>query len=271
MLGYKGFRKAKETAAQPPLKSLYPNILISSQRGGFSPFMFGLIMGMSIFSALSAQWAKQALEKYQQQQVDRAKANATDVAKGMDFAILTENTQTYSDKYDLERARQYAGTDARTQGKQDYMVTEREDDKRESFGKKASTVAITGSDDTLLRSQMYRTDSAEQILTTQTGGKQAVAYYDTATARDRQVRTSNERMEVMAEQVYAFYAAKKRFPTDSEFTSLRGTFNIRDAWGRDFTYTSTPTGEKGTLSFTTPWNYTQTLKLSLKDEANAAE
>ncbi len=245
--------------------------LLTSQNGGFSPFMFGLVMGMSIFSALSMQWAKQALAEYEQQQVARAKANAADVAKGMDFAILTENSQSYSEDYNLERARQYAGTDARTRGQQDYLVTDREDEKRESFGKKSTTVAITGSDDTLLRSQMFRSDTSEQLLTTKTGDKQAVAFYDTATARDRQVRTSNERMEVMAEQLYAFYAAKKRFPTESEFTTLRGTFSLRDAWGQDFTYTPTPDGQKGLLSFTTPWNYTQNLKLNLKDETNAAE
>jgi hypothetical protein len=245
--------------------------LWAGQGGGFSPFLFGLIMGMSVFSALSMQWAKQELAAYQQQQIKQAKEGAQDVAKGMDFAILTETTQTYSDRYDLERARQYAGTDARTRGEQDYMVTTRQDENREAYGEKASTIAITASDDTLLRSQMYRSGDAEEILRTKTGAGQAVAVYDTSVARDRQVRTSNERMELVAEQVYAFYAAKMRFPTESEFTSLLSTFNIRDAWGRDFNYTVTPDREKGTLSFTTPWNYVQTLNLSLKDEVIKAE
>lgn len=228
-------------------------------------------MGMSIFSALSSQWARQELLAYQEQQAARAKANASDVAKGLDFAILTENAQTYSETYDLERARQYSNSDARTRGGQDYLVTAREEEDREKYGKKSTTVAITGSDDTLLRSQMHRSGDSEQILRTKLGDKQAVATYDTDTARDRQVRTSNERMEVLAEQVYAFYAAKKRFPTDSEFTSLQGTFNLHDAWGRDFTYKPDATQQKGILSFTTPWNYTQTLKLSLKDDADAPE
>ena len=233
--------------------------------------MFGLVMGVAAFSALSSQWARQELVRYQQQQAERAKANATDVAKGMDFAILTETAQTYSDNYDLERARPYSNTDARTRGGQDYLVTARDDEDRKSYDKTRTTVAITGSDDTLLRSQMYRSGSSEEILRTKVGQGQAVATYDTATARDRQVRTSNERMEVLAEQVYAFYAAKKRFPTDNEFSSLGSTFDLRDAWGRNFTYKPSPDNQKGILSFTTPWNYTQTLKLSLKDEADAPE
>jgi hypothetical protein len=225
-------------------------------------------MGMAAFSALSSQWAKQELVRYQEEQAARAKANATDVAKGLDFAILTENSQTYSDNYDLERARQYTNNAARTRGGQDYLVTAREDEQRENFGKKTTTVAITGSDDTLLRSQMHRSGDSEEILRTKIGDNQAVATYDTATARDRQVRTSNERMEVLAEQVYAFYAAKKRFPTDNEFATLRSTFNLHDAWGREFTYTPSKDQQKGILSFTTPWDYTQTLKLSLKDETD---
>ena len=246
-----------------------PNI--KHQQGGFSPFMFGLIMGMSVFSALSMQWAKQELANYQQQQAQRAKTAAEDVAKGLDFAILSEDNRTYSDDYTLERARQYTNTDARTRGGQDYMVTTREDEDRESFGQKGTTVAITGSDDTLLRSQMHRAEDSQQILRMNTSGKQAVAVYDTSHARDRQVRTSNERMEALAEQVYAFYAGKRRFPTDSEFTALRGRFDIRDAWGNDFTYTVAKDDQNGTLTFTTPWNYTQTLKLGLKDDGIASE
>jgi hypothetical protein len=248
---------------QPPI----PN---PSQRGGFSPFLFGLILGMGVFSALSMQWAKQALTHYQEEQVKRAKENATDVAKGMNFAILTENQQTYSDNYDLDRARKYSNSSGRTQGGQDFMVTSREDENRESFGQKASTIAVTGSDDTLLRSQMHRMETAKQILNEKTGNNQAVAVYDTSMARDRQIRTSNERMETLAEQVYAFYAARHRFPTDSEFTTLQGTFSVRDVWGNDFVYKQDPSGQKGILSFTTPWNYTQSLNLSLKDETDPA-
>ncbi|PZP38486.1 MAG: hypothetical protein DI585_07265, partial [Pseudomonas fluorescens] len=90
-------------------------------------------MGMSIFSALSLQWAKQALADYELQQAQRAKANAEDVAKGLNFAILTENAQTYSENYDLERARGYTNTDARTQGQQDYLVSEKKKKKREMY------------------------------------------------------------------------------------------------------------------------------------------
>lgn len=245
--------------------------LLACQQGGFSPFMFGLIVGMSVFSALSMQWAKQELVRYQDQQSRRAKTNAEEVAKGLDFAILSEDQRTYSEHYDLDRAKAYAETDARTRGGQDYLVTTHEDENREVYGKKDTTVAITGSDDTLLRSQIYRSADSEEVLRMKTGNKQPVAIYDTGQARDRQVRTSNERMEQLAEQIYAFYAGKRRFPTDSEFTTLQGGLGIHDSWGQDYEYTAKPDGQTGTLSFTTPWNYKQTLKLSLQEDGIASK
>ena len=242
---------------------------ITNQQGGFSPFMFGLVMGMSIFSALSVQWARQELEAYQQLQTQRAQTQAEEIAKGMEFAILAETGQTYSDTYDLERARTYSQAQARTRGGQDYMIAAHESN-REFYGQRATTVAIAGTDDTLVRSQIYRTESERNVLEADTGN-QAVALYDTSLARNQQVRTSNRRMEQMAEQVYTFYAGYYRFPTDSEYQSLKGKFALRDAWGRDFNYMPDASGQKATLSFTTPWDYTQTMNLSLKDEQNPAE
>ena len=243
------------------------------QSGGFSPFMFGLVVGMSLFSAMSMQWARKELARYEEQQIIRAKSNAKDVADALNFAILSEDQQSYSETYDLERARQYTDTTARTQGGQDYMVTARERDgeKQQRYGYAPTTVAITGSDDTLLRSQMHRSGNAEDILRAKVGDKQAVAVYDTSLARDRQVRTSNQRMEVLAEQLYAFYAGKYRFPTDSEFRSLSGGLKLHDAWGNEFRYTTGTDNQRGELSFTTPWNYTQTLNLNLKDDANTSQ
>ncbi len=244
--------------------------LLTDQSGGFSPFMFGLVMGMSVFSALSLQWAKQELTEYQQLQAERAKTNAEEVAKGLEFAILTENEQSYSDTYDLERARAYSSAQARTRGGQDYMFAAR-DSEREQFGQKGTAVAIVGTDDTLVRSHVYRTETEEHILDKSVGGRGDVAVYDTSLARNQQVMTSNGRMEAMAERLYTFYAAKFRFPTDSEYQDLLSKVGVRDAWGQDFDYKPEKDGQKATLSFTTPWQYTQTMILSLKDEEKKAE
>lgn len=231
--------------------------------------MFGLIMGMTVFSALSMQWAKQEMVRYQAQQAERSKAQAEDVAKAMDFAIRTEDAKNYSEDYTLERARSFSNSSGRTAGDQDFMLKEVRDDSRKAYGNSAHTVAIAGSDDTLVRSKIYRSDNAEELTQTAPGTtNQPVILYDTSMARDRQVRTSNTRMEALAEQVYAFYAGHQRFPTDSEFTTLSARFNVHDVWGQNFDYTMDKDGQTGALSFTTPWNYTQNLRLSLKDDGD---
>jgi hypothetical protein len=231
--------------------------------------MFGLIMGMTVFSALSMQWAKQEMVRYQAEQAERSKAQAEDVAKAMDFAIRTEDAKNYSEDYTLERARTFSNSSGRTVGDQDFMLKAIRDDSRKAYGDSAHTVAIAGSDDTLVRSKIYRSDNAEELTQNAPGTtSQPVVLYDTSMARDQQVRTSNTRMESMAEQVYAFYAGHQRFPTDSEFTTLAGRFGVHDVWGQDFDYKVDTDGQTGTLSFTTPWNYTQTLNLSLKDDGD---
>lgn len=226
-------------------------------------------MGMSVFSALSLQWARQELREYEAQQAQRAQTNAEEVAKGLEFSILTEDERTYSDTYNLDRARAYSAAQARTRGGQDYMFAARDSD-REQFGQKATVVAIAGTDDTLVRSQIHRTETEKHILQTAPGAEHGVAVYDTSTARSQQVLTSNRRMEQVAEQLYTFYAAKYRFPTDSEYQTLESRIGIRDAWGQSYAYSPATDGQKAVLSFTTPWQYTQSMNLSLKDDENKA-
>jgi|GEM_PF-1502111 len=244
-----------------PISAALPN----GQRGAFSPFMFGLIMGMSVFSVLSMQWANQELARYRQKQLEQAKQNAQDIAKGMDFAIRTETGGTYSDKYTLDRARAYSDSTGKTAGDQDYMVKVNTNGAGKTYDQANASIAIAGTDDTLLRSEIYRADSAQDVLQ-QNHANQPVVVYDTALARDSQVRTSNERMKKFAEQVYAYYSANFSFPSADQFTALAKQFGLADAWGQPFHYSVDDDGQTAYLSFTTPWNYTQTLKLSLNDD-----
>lgn len=237
----------------------------ASQRGQLSPFMFGLIMGMSVFSALSLKWAQQELAAARLRQAETQKQNAQDLASALEFATLTETPETYSDDYNIQRARQYASRAiGQTRGGQEYLVVAR-DTEESRVGKTSQVVAITGSDDTLRRSEVYRTlDPAklQQIA----GEKQTldpVVTFDTGAVRTRQVTKSQRNMEAMGEQIYAFYAAHLRMPTGSEYQELAGKLPIRDAWGAPFRY-SQVSEERGRLEFTTPWGYTQPLNLTLK-------
>lgn len=234
------------------------------QRGGVSPFMFGLLVGMSIFSVMSAYWAQKELAALQVRQAERAQKQADDVVKALEFSALTETQSTYSDQYDMDRAKgSLARASGKTRGGEEYVVNAQEA-ATETFGTRDSKLVVTASDDTLLRAKVYQTGNADDVAAFGDGRTKAVATLDTGGIRQRQVLTSVKAMEALAEQVYAFYAGHMRFPTDMEFKELQAKFPYVDAWGGPFSYTRT--GEDtGTLEFTTPWNYTQTLNMSLKE------
>jgi hypothetical protein len=228
--------------------------------------MFGLLIGMSIFSAMSLQWSKQELARTEQRRAEMAKAQADDMAKAMEFAAMTETRNTYSERFNLDRARQYAGySGGRTRGGQDMIVVSKEDDRHETFGDKNQRVAITSSDDTLLRAKVYRAADADAISHLDDKGQKPIATFDTSGVRERQVLTSQKAMEGIAEQLYAFYGAHMRFPTSDEYDHIKVQFPFVDAWGSPFDY-SLVSDDEARLEFTTPWNYTQSLKLSLKDD-----
>lgn len=238
-----------------------------------SPFMSGLLIGMTIFSALSLQWAKTELLETRKRQAEQAQADAKDLAGAMEFAVLTENAnegQGYEEGYSLERARRFSNAVGITRGGNEALVTERTADEQGAFGIARTQVALTNTDDTLQRAALNRAGSAEE-LNRAIGAKTPSALFDAGGARQKQVLISTKRMEVMAEQLYTFYAAQMRFPTDAEFTTLDGGLNIKDAWGKSFVYTQSPDAQSADLSFTTPWEYTQTLHVSLQDDTMNAD
>lgn len=230
--------------------------------------MYGLLLGMSIFSVASLRWAEKELQVQQQKNADKARAQAEDIAKGLEFSILTETGTTYSNDIDLNRAlSQTSSASGKTRGGENVLLVER-DAGTGDFGNRNQRVAITASDDTLLRSQVYRSGSAEELATMPRSEKLPVVTFDSDAVRDRQVRSSFQNMETLAEHIYGFYAGRMRFPTGTEFDEIASRLNLRDAWGQAFSYTQS-SDDKATLQFTTPWNYTRTLNISLKDERNA--
>lgn len=238
---------------------------IGEQGGAFSPFMYGLVIGVTIFSAISMQAAKKELERYREKQADAAYRQAQDVAKAMEFSILSEGQDDYSEEYNLQRAKQFSNSAAKTRGEQDFLLAAKRERDSEKFGRQEQKVAIAASDDTLLRSQVYRSGDVAELDKLRVNKKSGVVVFDTSEARDRQIRTSIARQEALAEQVYAFYAAHMKFPTLAEFNELRGKFGLKDVWGQDFEYSVDPDLQSGYLSFTSPWEYVHEVKLSLKD------
>lgn len=235
------------------------------QAGGFSPFMFGMLMGMTIFSALSLQWAQQALIVRQQKQLESAKAAAEETAKGMEFAVLSETAYGYSNDYTLNRARAFAATTAQTRSGEDAQIVQREggeEGDNTRFGQTRTTVGVNLTDDPFLRQKVAQTGSAEDLQRVENA---PLATVEVTSLRGKQVKIGQQRMADLAEQLYGHYAGHLTFPDASTFDALEKRYNLRDPWGRPFVYEPAEDQQTATLTFTTPWNFTQTLHLSLKD------
>ena len=235
-----------------------------------SPFMSGLIVGMTIFSALTLQWAKADLVRWQQRQQEQGLADAQELSRSLEFAVMTEGADSYEESYSLDRARQFSSASSKTMGGNDVQLTERQAAETDPFGNRRTQVAITASDDILLRAQVNRAGSTEE-LNRMVSGTNPVALFDSTTVRGKQVLTSKKRMEAMAEQVFTFYAGAMQFPTDDEFMTLSGKAGVKDAWGRAFDYELGADGQSAELSFTTPWGVTHKQPISLRDEEKSAE
>lgn len=231
--------------------------------------MFGLLAGMMIFSVATTQWARQELVRIQQQKAARQKAQAEDVAKAIEFTLLTETPGSYSDTPDRQRI--MANTSmatAKTAGDEDVLIVDRQTEK-DVFDKRTTRMAVTASDDTLLRSKVYRSATADD-LSAIPNGQNGVVTVDTAAIRQRQVVQSAENMSAVGEYVYGFYAGHLRWPNQNEFEDLEAESNLHDVWGQNFTYT--PIDDQSVrLELTTPWNYTHAIVLSLKDDASSAK
>jgi hypothetical protein len=233
-----------------------------------SPFMTGLLLGMTVFSALSLQWAKAELAELQARKAQQDRAQAQELANALEFAVLTEDASGYSDDYALQRARAFANVGSQTRGGNTVLATTRADEPDETapgvFGVGKTQVALTAGDDRFARAAAGRAESAA-ALQQQVGQGGPTVLANLQAVRERQVLTSTKRMDALAEQVFAYYAATMRFPDEAAFATLQGRLNLRDAWGQRFGYSVTPDGQSATLSFTTPWDYTRELPLSLKN------
>lgn len=234
----------------------------NNQAGVFPPFMFGLLLGVGLFSTISLKTAEKQIAELESTRGDRMQAEREDLAKGLEFAIMTETKETYSEDLTLERARQNSAlSTGKTLGKQDFQFIERRAD--DSLGASQKRIIIANSDDVLLQAELEESADARALANLKEQGRAGVTLFDSSAVRFRQVENSKKTMDVMAEAVYRFYAGQLRFPTLDEYHTLAERLNLRDSWGEEFDYTRI-TDTHSTLTFTTPWGYSQNVNMQLK-------
>lgn len=234
--------------------------LMANQRGIFSPFMFGLLLAVGVFSVLSQQWAKRDLRTLEEQRASRMEATAQDIARNIEFEILTETASTFSDNLNTNRLLPTAAAASINRAQDDVQIISREGE--QIFELETQRFAINLGGDALSRSALNQNTTSKNI--TDTEDAQGVAVIDTSAIRQRQVENSRTNMKAMAERIFNFYAGNLRFPTSSEYDQLALVFNATDVWGSPLDYTY-ETDDRAHIAFTTPWGFRQSMRLDLKD------
>lgn len=273
---------------------------IRQQKGAFSPFMFGMLAGLAIFSGvLRSEYINElgSLESLRQQRLEReAKAMADAVENYLRSEITTSYDYTGVDVNDVQQLLSTSG--ATTDAGQvfainiiDYDInfTDVTSGSPMPGTRQSQVFLMSPADSSMIRNQIAAVTTKEDALDLAATNKIIVAV-DTESVRQEQVAASKERLEQIAALLYDYYtrgfvnATSGRlhsFPRSSlEFTLMLSQFSLqqiaKDYWGRTFTYKVDSTGnftdtasgtilsQRAVISFLTPWGELYPITLSVQ-------
>ena len=250
-----------------PMKNCQLTIL-RNQHGRFSPFMFGMLIGVSVFSASVSHLARKELKETEERNKRAEVERAADIKRALTNAILTENIQdvsnTYSEKLDIDRAKRFITRSVgKTKGGEDYQLTARETTVDNEL--QNTRILINISDDRDLATEIANITNADEMINFNTSNSESIATFDTKAVRQRQIDTSIKYLRMEESQLYRYYTANGfKFPGgQGEYEEKVNSITlVKDAWGATFKYNRID-DKNCSIKFTTPWNYTHTIKLKM--------
>lgn len=230
--------------------------LLRGQQGGVSPFMFGLLLGVSVFSYSMQKRAHIEAEEFRKQQLSRQEQEVDQMRRAVELSIMTESSAAqYQAAPNLQRlgaASSYAGS--QTRGGQDALVYSAQSGDQNQY----SRIIVSRSDDGFTRDAVENMKSAtfSAMGSSALQDRADTAVIDTTAFRNQQVDTSYRNMESLAAVIYTWWATPGnnfRFPQELTYTDeILPMAPYRDFWGRNFEYTFI-NDNRATLSFTPPW------------------
>lgn len=238
---------------------------LNNQKGAFSPFMFGMLMGVAVFSAAMNHWAKKEIVDIEKQNIQSERQKAEQIKQAFENALLTENVNSengYSEKMNLERAQQFlSGSTGQTKsGEQAFLSTAI---KSGAFKTSNSRILITTTDDENVKDEIRSLGSDGMADYNNT--ESSVVMFDSEEVRKKQIRESKTLLEREISQIYRSYTAYGyKFPTPEQYkTQVNAATGLRDVWGQPFKY-DRKSDKVVVISFTTPWGYTYKKRLDMK-------
>jgi hypothetical protein len=229
---------------------------IRDQRGGFSPFMFGILAGMALFSASIRGHLEQELRRAEEAKLERTRQETQALARAVEAAVMTETSSTYSADITLNRIlTNVDGTTGLTAGGSTAQIN--------TFQSGPMARVMIGlTDDGYVRNELAT--ATGDLTQSPLGARSDVAVVDVGALRTRQMELSLKNLDQEAGLLYYFWNRQNRFPTDqAEYKAqVNAVSGLRDFWGRDFTYTAVDANNGG-LAFTTPWGEARSISVTM--------
>lgn len=238
---------------------------INNQKGAFSPFMFGILMGVAVFSASMNHWAKKELIDLDEANKMANHEKGIAIKKALENSIITENVNSenqYSEDYTLQRAQRFlSGSTGKTRSGDDAVIsTAHNSGKFKTSNKK---ILITVSDDQFTREDVGDVAGAD-AMSDYNQANSEIVLFDSEPIRIEQIQESKRRLQSEVSQIYVAYTTYGyKFPTVDQYkTQINAATNNKDIWGQTFKY-DRKSDKLVILSFTTPWGYTYKSKLDM--------
>lgn len=229
--------------------------LWKSQRGNVSPFLFGLLAGVALFSGGMKAKAELELQRIKAEQAERERETAQSYKRAIEGAILSETSGTFG-TLNRERIEESLskGIAGGTRSGQDVALGSITTDATRN----EQRIIISTSDDDFVRAQVGALETgADAGLAASDSINQRgdIANIDTASIRLRQLKRTMANLNQEAELILAFWGRNGRFPDATEYATINSQTGLTDFWGSAFTY-NRPTLNEMTLTATTPWGQT---------------
>ncbi|MFT7144836.1 MAG: hypothetical protein ACI9TY_001824 [Alphaproteobacteria bacterium] len=238
---------------------------INNQKGAFSPFMFGMLMGVAVFSASMNHWAKREIVDIDEANRISNREKAIEIKKALENAMLTENIDSenpYSEDFTMQRAQKFlSGSTGKTRSGDDAVLSTVHDSGSFKTSNKKIMIAVT--DDQLVRDDVGGLAGAE-AMKDYNSTEGSVVMFDSESIRLEQIKESKQRLQREVSQIYVSYTTYGyKFPTTDEYKSqINAATGNKDVWGQSFKY-DRKSDKLVILSFTTPWGYTYKTKLDM--------
>lgn len=235
--------------------------LYKRQRGAVSPFLFGMLAGVAIFSAGVKTQARLETQRILEEQDKRAQETAETYRKAVENALMSETAGTFG-TITADRVNQYVSKSVGGGTRSGSDITLGAIDRDATLD--TQRVMITTSDDDFVRSRVNTLagGSASNMATDNLTDRNDVITVDTSNIRQEQIQASLSNMQKQAEVMYGFWAQNGRFPSAAEYNSIAADTGLTNFWGSPINCVCL-NNNNVTLTSNTPWGQTLTVGLNM--------